>query len=1043
VIIQYTRGSSLFSDGYEPITKTINMTYMKYKVDDSSVKYTATFGWPDGRIIEQKEYYVGQLPVPPSESLYGLESYTGPLKLVTWARPWKEDITTIYADTVYSLDCVPNTRDIRFEGLIYDASTGINKSGLIAMIPTLYGDMPTVPALTDMSIEPGWEFDQWSPALIKVTYNNSYMAWYKQDPDYCFVSFYVNENNISRSYVKKGEKPILPDLSAYHSDERGKWEWWPSLGPVTENRQSFYAYFRKYISVTFKDRDGKVLSEQWILPDETPVAPTISAVIEGKEDYYEEHFRYWVTDAGAQVGRVYSNTIYRPFYEKHYFEVTTVFDAGEHSFADGTKRKEFTGTYTPNNIIALPQVSFKIEGKSYVVDYWQSTETVNGSYVKLYMDSPYTYYKYDLTFKPVFKPGVSIEYTVRLFYDGKTLMLTGKYGDLITEGMLSEIKKAPTDANHYYIVSSYGLTLPYRFGSSLDPDGQPYEDIGVAVRFEAVGVDKTITFDANGGTFGDGDEEKTVTAPYGKTVSFDEEPEKLADQYNTYEFIGWADSADADTGMDYDTFLVNGDRTLYAVYSETPKEYTITFNAGDGQFAGAASQIVQTYHYGDSIVPPADPTRDATATYRYEFTGWEPAIPGDATVSGNASYTAEYRAIQIYTITFDAGEGQFAGDLPAIAQTYDLGDSIVPPAAPTRDADATFRYVFIGWTPELPYNTTVSGNATYAAEYRAIRIDGTFDETGIIVTDGTTYEDICVNGISGYTYDFNDYYSMYTLTITGNGLTFTGNGEDIRVVIASGVTAVTFDNLSISGEYISMDGLLTTEEASTRLEIRISGSCSLINTSGYGGARFDRPVQLTGTGTGASLTFGGGVYCADDFDVNDLEFEINNSYVAIGNDEGSVMQWWSFTNSVVRLNSTNGGVLGMHALSVENSVFTVTVSGASEYLGIECPQVRISGSSVVTVTMNGDPEVECVIGTGVLEFADFTGSFSCSGPNIPAVFAGDIRFIEGGVEVSPDGYNLGSAEVSEFEDEYGTYESFGIWIEGTLVPASSVTVSKD
>lgn len=353
------------------------------------------------------------------------------------------------------------------------------------------------------------------------------------------------------------------------------------------------------------------------------------------------------------------------------------------------------------------------------------------------------------------------------------------------------------------------------------------------------------------------------------------------------------------------------------------------------------------------------------------------------------------------------------------------------------------RHVFIGWTPDLPYNTTVSGNATYTAEYRAIRIDGTFDETGIIVTDGTTYEDICVNGISGYTYDFNDYYSIYTLTITGNGLTFSGTGEDIHVVTASGVTAVTFDNLSISGEYISMDGLLTTEEASTRLEIRISGSCSLIDTSGYGGARFDRPVQLTGTGTGASLTFGGGVYCADDFDVNDLEFEINNSYVAIGNDEGSVMQWWSFTNSVVRLNSTNGGVLGMHALSVENSVFTVTVSGASEYLGIECPQVRISGSSVVTVTMNGDPEVECVIGTGVLEFADFTGSFSCSGPNIPAVFAGDIRFIEGGVEVSPDGYNLGSAEVSEFEDEYGTYESFGIWIEGTLVPASSVTVSKD
>jgi hypothetical protein len=281
---------------------------------------------------------------------------------------------------------------------------------------------------------------------------------------------------------------------------------------------------------------------------------------------------------------------------------------------------------------------------------------------------------------------------------------------------------------------------------------------------------------------------------------------------------------------------------------------------------------------------------------------------------------------------------------------------------------------------------------------------------------------------------------IYTLTITGNGLTFSGTGENVRVVIGSGVTDVTLENLSISGEYASMDGLLTTAETSTRLDIRISGACVLTSTLGDG-ARFERPVQLTGMGSGATLTFGGGIYCASDFDVTSLELEVNSAYFALGNDEGSVMEWWTFTDSEVRLTGSDGTVWGMQALSIQNSTFSVSATAASNYPCIECPQIRISGASVVDITMNGEPDSRCVIGTGVLEFIDFTGSFHSSGPNVKAVIAGDIRFVESGIEVDPGGYNLGGAEVAEFES--GAYESFGIWVEGTLVPATSVTVSKD
>ena len=120
---------------YEVIT--INLTYMKYNVDDSTKKYKATFYSPDGSILEQKEYYVGQVPVAPDESLYeklfGITQY----KLKSWARPWKEDINAIYADTAYHLDYELNYKNISFYGNVYDETTGKYQYGLLETVPTL------------------------------------------------------------------------------------------------------------------------------------------------------------------------------------------------------------------------------------------------------------------------------------------------------------------------------------------------------------------------------------------------------------------------------------------------------------------------------------------------------------------------------------------------------------------------------------------------------------------------------------------------------------------------------------------------------------------------------------------------------------------------------------------------------------------------------------------------------------------------------------------------------------------------------------------
>lgn len=651
--------------------------------------------------------------------------------------------------------------------------------------------------------------------------------------------------------------------------------------------------------------------------------------------------------------------------------MTTIFDAGDHAFADGTKTKEFKGTYAKSqyatpNILNLLQVTYRDNENTYTVDFWESTAQVNGSYVKLYMSDFYTNYKYNLTFKPVFKAGVPIEYTVRFDGGDKPINLTGHYGDVITADKLTDLKKTSNIDNYVYELSDYGLALPYRFGTVLGSDGLPAEYVSATARFELVGVDKTFAFDANGGKFADNKTVKTITAPYGTRTSFNEVPVKADDGEYTYTFAGWADDKDATSGSSFNNFVINGNST---VYRKTLRNYTVTFDAGDGHFSGGASTVIQAYDYGDTIVPPDDPT---------------------------------------------------------------------------RDEDATYRYVFISWQPVLPSGTTVSASCTYTATYRAIRIDGTLEETGVIVSDGSSYEDICVNNISGYTYALVG--AIPTLTITGNGLTFSGTSSEVYVVIAPSAMDVTFDGLTLSGAY-SGDGALVTNEAAGGLTINISGTCVIRNTQdGEPTVRLERSVTLKGAGTGAKLSVNGKgnytVYSADTMNVDLLELDIDSTNTALGNDDGEGGEWL-LKDSAIRLNAGGTACSIMAGIRLQNS--SLTVIGES---GVTCMRVAVSGSSTVNVTASGE-DAEA-LRTGELKFTDFTGAFSIgsthsASPGIAVMASGGIKFEESGIEVGSGGYNLGGTEIGSFVDTGSgvSYSSFGIWVGGTLEPASSVTVQKN
>jgi hypothetical protein len=150
-------------------------------------------------------------------------------------------------------------------------------------------------------------------------------------------------------------------------------------------------------------------------------------------------------------------------------------------------------------------------------------------------------------------------------------------------------------------------------------------------------MDKTFTFDANGGKFTDNTTVKTVTAPYGTKASFNEVPAKADDSQYSYTFAGWSDDKNATTGSSFSSFVINGDSTLYAVYTKAPIYATLTFYAGQGHFADGSTQKTLRVLAG-SMAPAFNetPQRDSTETWNYTFTGWAPAYQSGTVVGSDA-----------------------------------------------------------------------------------------------------------------------------------------------------------------------------------------------------------------------------------------------------------------------------------------------------------------------------------------------------------------------------------------------------------------------
>ncbi len=162
---------------------------------------------------------------------------------------------------------------------------------------------------------------------------------------------------------------------------------------------------------------------------------------------------------------------------------------------------------------------------------------------------------------------------------------------------------------------------------------------------------------------------------------------------------------------------VTGNATYVADWmEELPDNYTITWKNYDGTTLKTTTPARDASAETVLAGAPATPEKPATTEYRYEFTGWQPAVTSAA---ADASYVAQYNEIaKTYAIRFYQEDG-----ITQIGETQSLmlgANPVVPEYNKNAEPQYSYRTQWKNKTTGDIVGVTVpsvSGNADYVADF--------------------------------------------------------------------------------------------------------------------------------------------------------------------------------------------------------------------------------------------------------------------------------------------------------------------------------------
>ena len=210
-------------------------------------------------------------------------------------------------------------------------------------------------------------------------------------------------------------------------------------------------------------------------------------------------------------------------------------------------------------------------------------------------------------------------------------------------------------------------------------------------------------------------------------------PTKAEDAQYTYSFAGWSPEVTA----------VTGDVTYTAVYSQSVRQYTVTWKNYDDSVIGTSTvNAGQTPEFSDSIgqikAKPAD------ENHSYEFTGWTPEI---VAAEADAEYTATF--VDVLSISNVDEWNSFAASVKdgntysgkIVRMTADVGPV-------TTMVGGTFSGTFDGGSHTLTVN--ISGGNASVATFEVVK-DATIQNLTLAgsITSSGIHSAALVKSISG------------------------------------------------------------------------------------------------------------------------------------------------------------------------------------------------------------------------------------------------------------------------------------------------------
>jgi uncharacterized repeat protein (TIGR02543 family) len=489
----------------------------------------------------------------------------------------------------------------------------------------------------------------------------------------------------------------------------------------------------------------------------------------------------------------------------------------------------------------------------------------------------------------------------------------------------------------------------------------------------------TVKFEANGGS-AVGNAVVLRNTPVGRPVP---DPVKTG-----YTFDGWYTNAGLTAVYNFSS-IVTDNITLYAKWN--PITYTVAYNANGG--TGTTANSSHTYDVDKNL------TANGFTYTGYTFAGWARTSTGaveftnsqsvkNLTATAGATVTLYAKWTAVYTVTFNINSG--SGTTPS-AQTASSGSTITLPSGSGLSRSG---YTFGGWNTNASgtgtnYSAgssyTVTGSVTLYAKWNNLIPDSV---TGLAAKLAWLQTNAQSNGNYIVEVTANESISPTTLSYSGRsniGITLRGTGT-VRTVslssvgslfaVASGVTLVLDNNITLQGRSDNDDSLVGVESGGTlvmntgsritgntgggvfvvgypnRATFTMNGGEISGNTAGAGGGvyLYDSGGSFTMSGTakisGNTASIGGGVYTDGSFTMSGGEISGNTANDDAGG--GVYVAHGTFTK-------TSGTIYGYSTSDTVNSNVAKNSSGT----------VQSNRGHAVYVQSNTAKRKETTAGPGV------------------------------------------------------------------------------